>query len=206
MWPNIEMDAESTFRHHQTVFHHAGNKHGWHVCTRCDGHLHVDGHLDIAGVGDAIYDVSLGTQDFTDKITILTNGRPHGISDACLAQAKEHIVEIVEDRIVRHIGHKTELLALELEGGRQLEFSRFLVDEGLEPNTPYFEGWNFRADDKGLIVVDEDRQLMDGSGNKIDGLFAAGDIVSGERNLIATAFALGQDARLAASDSLRQWK
>lgn len=47
---------------------------------------------------------------------------------------------------------------------------------------------------------------MDGNGNKIDGLFVAGDIVSGVRTQIATTFALGQDAELAASDSLRQWK
>ena len=30
-------------------------------------------------------------------------------------------------------------------------------------------------------------------------------IISGERNLIATAFALGQEAGLSASDSLRKW-
>jgi len=48
--------------------------------------------------------------------------------------------------------------------------------------------------------------MLDQHGERIPGLFAAGDIVSGKRNLIATAFALGQEAGLSASDSLRKWQ
>ena len=94
---------------------------------------------------------------------------------------------------------------MELEDGRELAFSGFLVDEGLTPNTAFLDGWDYQKDDEGLIVVDDDRQMLDGTGEKIPGLFAAGDLLSGERNLIATSFALGQDAGLAASDSLRTW-
>ena len=69
----------------------------------------------------------------------------------------------------------------------------------------FLKGWDYQKDEEGLIVATEDMQMLDSSGEPIPGLFAAGDIISGERNLIATAFALGQEAGLSASDSLRHW-
>lgn len=206
-WPNIEFQpgAERLYQQYVSVFRYAGNRKGWHVCIRCDGHLHVDEHLAIVGVGDYIYDVALGSQDFTDKITILTNGRPHGMSPDVLRQAEERGINIIESKIRRHIGEKTNLLGFELEDGDEVYFDGFLVDEGLIPNTKFLEGWNYQKDEDGLIITNDAAQLLDLHGNPIHGLFAAGDIVSGERNLIATAFALGQEAGLSASDSLRRW-
>jgi thioredoxin reductase len=127
------------------------------------------------------------------------------MSPDVMEKVRKRGIGIDEGKIVRHIGKGTDLLGLEMEDGRELFFDGFLVDEGLVPNTAFLEGWDYRKDQDGLILVDEDRQLRDASGKKIPGLFAAGDIVSGERKLIATAFALGQDAGLAASDTLREW-
>ena len=45
-----------------------------------------------------------------------------------------------------------------------------------------------------LIIVDQDRKVWDTEGNKILRLCAVGDILSGERNLIAISFALYQNA------------
>jgi|TARA_B110000116_G_C16442000_1_gene405331 hypothetical protein len=45
-----------------------------------------------------------------------------------------------------------------------------------------------------LILVDDDCQMLHTDGNKIPGLLAAGDILWGELNLIATSFDLGQDS------------
>jgi len=207
-WPDIEVDesAQRLYEKYRVVFRYAGNARGWHVCIRCDGHLHVDQHLAILGVGDYVYGAALGAQDFTDKITILTNGRPHGMSPPVLRQIQERGIEIIETKIKRHIGRGTDLLGLELEDGRELFFDGFLVDEGLEPNTQFLKGWDVQTDEEGLLVVNEDGQVLDTQGNPVPGLFAAGDIVSGTRNLIATAFALGQNAGLSASDSLRKWR
>jgi len=207
-WPDIEVDesAKRMFERYRAVYRYAGNARGWHLCIRCDGHLHVDEHLALVGTGPSIYGASLGAQDFTDKITILTNGRPHGLSPALLKQAKERGIEIIETRIVKHIGKGTELLGLLLEDGRELYFDGFLVDEGLTPNTRYLEGWDVKTDEEGLLVVNEDGQVLDSAGQPVPGLYAAGDIVSGARKEIATAFGLGQNAGLSASDSLRKWQ
>lgn len=206
-WPDIEFkaEAERLYQQYSAVFRYAGNSKGWHVCIRCDGHLHVNEHLAILGVGDYIYDAALGAQDFTDKITILTNGRPHSMSPDVLEQVHQRGINIIETKICKHIGERTELLGFEMEDGSTLYFDGFLLDEGLIPNTKYLEGWNYQKDEEGLIIANEDMQMLDSNGSPIPGLFAAGDIVSGERNLIATAFALGQEAGLSASDSLRKW-
>ncbi len=206
-WPDIEFqpDAERLYKQYATVFRYAGNRKGWHVCIRCDGHLHVNEHLALLGVGDYIYEAAIGAQDFTDKITILTNGRPHGMSPPILNQIKERKINIIETTIKRHIGEKTNLLGFEMEDGTELFFHGFLVDEGLIPNTKFLDGWDYQKDGEGLIIANEDMQMLDSNGEPIPGLFAAGDIISGERNLIATAFALGQEAGLSASDSLRKW-
>ena len=128
------------------------------------------------------------------------------MSEPVLKQIRERGIEIVEKRIVKHIGEGTDLLGFLMEDGSKLFFDGFFVDEGLEPNTQFLEGWDVQTDEEGLLVVDEDGQVLDSAGNKVPGLFAAGDIVAGERNLIATAFALGQNAGLSASDSLRRWQ
>ena len=206
-WPDIEFqaDAERLYKQYATVFRYAGNRKGWHVCIRCDGHLHVNEHLALLGVGDYIYEAAHGAQDFTDKITILTNGRPHGMSPPILKQIKERNIQIIETKIKRHIGEKTDLLGFEMVDGTELYFHGFLVDEGLIPNTKFLDGWDYQKDEEGLIIANEDMQMLDNNGEPIPGLFAAGDIISEERNLIATAFALGQEAGLSASDSLRKW-
>jgi len=207
-WPDIEVDEtkERLFDRYRVVFRYAGNRRGWHVCIRCDGHLHVNEPLAIVGVGDYIYDTALGAQDFTDKITILTNGRPHGMSEPVLRQVRERGIVIDERKIVRHIGDRTDLIGLEMEDGEKLYFHGFFVDEGLEPNTAFLEGWDVQTDEEGLLVVDDDNQVLDSSGEPVPGLYAAGDIVAGERKLIAAAFAMGQNAALCATDSLRKWK
>lgn len=206
-WPDIDVDAsaEAMYERYRTVFRYAGNRKGWHLCIRCDGHLHIDRHIAIVGCGDYVYGTAFGAQDFTDKVTILTNGRPHGMSEPVLKQINDRGIQIIETPIVQHIGEGTDLLGFLMEDGSKLFFDGFFVDEGLTPNTEFLAGWDVQTDEEGLLVVDEDGQVLDGSGAAVPGLFAAGDIVAGTRNLIATAFALGQNAGLSASDSLRRW-
>ena len=151
-WPDIEFepDAERLYKQYATVFRYAGNRKGWHVCIRCDGHLHVNEHLALLGVGDYIYEAAIGAQDFTDKITILTNGRPHGMSPSVLEQIKARKINIIETKIKRHIGEKTNLLGFEMIDGSELFFHGFLVDEGLIPNTKFLEGWDYQKDEERL--------------------------------------------------------
>ena len=153
LWPDIETDpsAERLFDKYKTVFRYAGNRRGWHVCIRCDGHLHVNEPMAFYGVGDYIYQMVLGAQDFTDKLTILTNGRPHGMSPPVLKQIQRQGVQIDERPIRRHIGERTNLIGVEMEDGDKLFFHGFFVDEGLEPNTAYLEGWGL-SDRRGRVA------------------------------------------------------
>ena len=210
VWSEIEVDrsADRLYQSHRVLFRYAGNRKGWHVCIRCDGHLHVDEHLAIVAAGDLAWDIAHGAQDFTHRITILTNGRPHGLSAAQLTTLHAQGIAVVEDPIEAHIGQGTDLLGLRLAGGRELYFDGYFLDEGLTPNTEYLrpeDGWAPRRDAEGLLVVDEDGRVLDERGAPIPGLLAAGDIVAGQRKLIATAFALGQNAGLTASDMMRTW-
>lgn len=62
VWPDIEVNAQADrlYQRYQTVFRFAGNRRGWHVCIRCDGHLHIDEHLAILAVGDTAFDTTRG--------------------------------------------------------------------------------------------------------------------------------------------------
>ena len=206
-WPDIEINdaADRMYHKYQLVYRYAGNSRGWHLCIRCDGHLHVDEHLAIVGVGDYIFDVVQGAQDFTDRITVLTNGRPHGMSRPVLEALGERGVEIEEGRIEAHIGQGLNLLGFRMADGRELFFDGFFVDEGLKANDEFLHRFDVAHADDGLLRCSDDHEVLDSSGEPIPGMWAAGDIVAGERNLIASAFASGQDAGLEASDSLRRW-
>src|SRR5690606_13363335 len=50
-WPDIEVDesAQAIYERYRVVFRYAGNRRGWHLCIRCDGHLHVDRHIAVVG-------------------------------------------------------------------------------------------------------------------------------------------------------------
>lgn len=207
VWPDIEVDeeAERLYRRYRMIYRYAGNRKGWHVCIRCDGHLHIDEHVAIVGVRDYIYPVTVGAQDFTSRMTILTNGRPHGMSSEVLEKLNRRGIKIVEDKIIAHIGKGTDLLGFRFADGGERFFDGFFVDEGLRANVDYLDGWPLQKDGEGLLVVDEDGQALDAEGQKVPGVFAGGDVVSGTRKLIATAFASGQNAGLSASDAVRIW-
>ena len=206
VWPDIEIDdtAVRTYERYRSVFRFAGNARGWHVCIRCDGHLHIDEHLAIVGVGDYIFDVVQGAQDFTQRVTILTNGRPHAMSDEILAEVDRRNIAIDQTRIEAHIGPGTDLLGFRMSDGRELYFDGFFVDEGLRANDDFLADFEIQHDEEGLIVCDKSHRILNSRDDPIKGIWACGDIVAGERNLIASAFASGQDAGLEASDSLRR--
>ncbi|MBM4437616.1 MAG: NAD(P)/FAD-dependent oxidoreductase [Actinobacteria bacterium] len=207
-WPAIEVDAQAQrlYQRYRTVFRYAGTRRGWHVCIRCDGHLHVDEHLAIVGAGGYIFDVVQGAQDFTHRVTILTNGRPLGMSPSVEAAIRRRGIDVEEEPIAAHIGRGVDLLGLRLASGRELFFNGFFVDEGLTPNDRYLAGFDLARGDDGLLRCDASHRVLDAAARPIPGLWACGDIVHGERKLIATAFGSGQDAGLEASDSLRDWR
>ena len=210
LWPDIEVEegARRLYQKYRTVFRYAGNRKGWHVCIRCDGHLHVDEHLAVLANGDLAWGIVRGAQDFTDKMTILTNGEPPSFSERQLGDPPR-----AQDRRRRRSrrrphreGHRPPRPAP--RRGAELFFDGFILDYGLQPLTEYLQagdGWSLQRDEDGLLAVDEDGQVLDEAGEPVPGLFAAGDIVAGQRNLIATAFGLGQNAGLAASDLMREW-
>ncbi len=206
-WPEIEVDpaGRRMLERYRTVFRYAGNGSGWHLCIRCDGHLHPGGHFALVGVGEEIYEAAIGAQDFAGRITILTNGRPHAFTPAVLAQAEARDIEIDTRPIVRHIGRGTELRGVQFADGEEFYADGFLADEGLEPNTGFLQDFDLWRSPDGLLRVGDSSEALRPDGSPEPGLFVAGDLVAGARKLIATAAASGQDAGLAASDSLRRW-
>ena len=162
------------YRKYQLVYRYAGNSRGWHLCIRCDGHLHVDERLAILGVGDYIFEVVQGAQDFTDRITVLTNGRPHGMSPRVLEALRERGAELEEGRIEAHIGQGLNLLGFRMADGRELFFDGFFVDEGLKANDEFLRRFDVAHDDDGLLRCSDDHEVLDSSGEPIAGLWAAG--------------------------------
>ncbi len=206
-WPEIEVEpGQRMLERHRTAFRYAGNENGWHLCIRCDGHLHRGGHFALLGVGDSIYEASLGAQDFASRITILTNGRPHGLSDAQLRQAGQRELRIDTRPIARHLGEGTLLRGVVFTDGEELRADGFLVDEGLTPNTQFLAEFKLARNLDGLLRTGEDGAALRADGQPEPGLYVAGDLVAGQRKLIAAAMASGQDAGLGASDSLREWQ
>ena len=210
IWPDIDVTegANRLYQSHRVVFRYAGHRKGWHVCIRCDGHLHVDKHLAVVGSGDFAWSIARGAQDFTPEVTILTNGADPDMSEARLATLRARGIAIETEPIVAHVGKGTDLLGLRLASGREVMADGFFVDYGLKANREYLspdDGWDLKVDEEGLLVVDEDGAVLGPDGEPVPGLFAAGDIVSGQRNLIATAFGLGQNAGLSAADLMREW-
>ena len=180
VWPDIEVNeqAERLYQRYQTVFRFAGNRRGWHVLYSLRRAFCTLTSTSPSSPWETTPSAPpVAPQDFTSKITILTNGRPprpSGRRD--LANRAGAGYRDCRDPKSRHTSASAPTCSdFGLPTVPSVYFDGFPGGRGADPQHAVSR-WlgTCRPTRRGLLIVNDDRQVLTSAGEPVPGLFAAG--------------------------------
>jgi thioredoxin reductase len=146
-----------------TVFH----------CPDCDGFEVTGKRVAVLGSGRETVGFTLNLLTWTDKLTLITDGRGNELTDEHQAKLAEFDIAVTDQRITSLEGdtqaHK--LARVCFDGGDAMEADALFFNLGTIPASNLHEMLGCKLDeDCGLVWVDESQQTS------VEGVYAAGDI------------------------------
>lgn len=118
------------------------------------------------------------------KLTLMTNGIPHTISEKTLQLLQDKGIELVEDPIAGIIGNKSEriLNGFECGSGNIVEAEIAFVSLGIRPNNKLALSLGLDVDAQGLVKTTSEGEAS------VSNLFIVGDLRSNSMKQIYTAW------------------
>jgi thioredoxin reductase (NADPH) len=174
----------------QPVFPYANSGH-FLYCVRCDGHRTIGHRLAVIGHRDpAVFIAAMMKERYDhEAIYVLTNGQAAAFSSGAMRRAEEDGIEIVESPIQEILGDTKEegLTGFRLED-RTIQATKAIVSLGVIVYNQLLTQLGADLDDQGKVLVNEAYETS------VPDLFAVGDIVSGKKMQIYTAWDMAVDA------------
>ena len=173
---------------------------GISFCATCDGFLFKDKKVAVGGGGntaaiEALYLRNLGID------TYMIHRRDQlRAEEAYCKEIEEKGIHIIYDTVVCCFKGKEKLESIELkdvntEERRIEEFDGVFISTGLIPNTELATNLGVEVDDSGYIIVDDFQRT------NVKGVYAAGDVVGGTRQIVKSC-SQGAQAALASTEVL----
>ena len=142
-------------------------------CPDCDGYEVTNRRVAVLGSGEDTVGFTLNLLTWTDKLTLITDGRGAEISNEHRERLAHFDITIMDRRITGLEG-ETETHRLSrvcFEEGEPLECDALFFNLGTEPASELHSMLGCKLDAEcGLIWVDEEQQTS------VEGVYAAGDI------------------------------
>lgn len=164
-------------------------------CPVCDAYELTGKVIGVIGAGDCAAGEALFLSHYTQNVVLLTLGQPMNISERVLTKLHEAQVQIVtnhvegwdfgEDRVVVRLNNLSSMV-----------FAAVYSGLGNEPRTSLAIQVGVKLSEDGRILTDPHQKTS------VDGIFAAGDVVTGLSQL-AVAMAQGEIAATRIHNSLR---
>jgi thioredoxin reductase (NADPH) len=159
-------------------------------CVRCDGHKTIGHKLSILGYNDSAIGIGAIMRERygVEEIYILTNAKADQFSEKFLALAEAYNMKFYRQPITGILGDaKSGLLGYTFPEG-QVETTRTIVSMGIIVYNDLLKQLGAGLDNSGKAVVSNVFETS------VPGLFAVGDIVSGKKMQIYTAWDEAVDA------------
>jgi thioredoxin reductase len=142
-------------------------------CPDCDGFEVTGKRVAVLGSGRETVGFTLSLLTWTDKLTLITDGRVAELTEEHHTKLAEFDIQVMDQRIARLEGdtkaHK--LARVRFEDGGNLECDALFFNLGTFPASNLHEMLGCRLDEEcGLVWVDEEQQTS------VAGVYAAGDI------------------------------
>ncbi len=168
------------------------NKYDVLYCIRCDGHKTIGKQLSIIGAsGTAIHIAAMLIERYGHEgVSILTNGLAERFSDEVLELAAAYGMTIHRSPIAKILGEarKEGLQGYVLADGSEVATTCSIVSLGIIAYNQLLLAVGGEVDAKGKAVVGEKYE------SSVPGLFVVGDLVSGRKMQIYTAWDEAVDA------------
>jgi thioredoxin reductase len=161
-----------------------------HVCPHCDAYEWRDRPIAVISWSGATRDFAVKVSHWSDRVTVVTDGRTPRIDDKEAADLRDHGIGLVTADISSLEGRDGQLSGLHFADGGRLEVDAAFVHLGEDYNTELADQLGCRLTDDGAIEVDEDMHTSE------EGIWAAGD-VAGDSQFVPVAVAHGVKAAVA---------
>lgn len=165
-------------------------------CPDCDGYESRGKKIGVIGRGKKVAGLSLELRLWSDDITIFTDGEGREMDSAQLSKLQAQGIKILEDSIEELVGEEGNLREVRLRSGDCVPCESIFFTLGNERSCALAEEAGCRIVD-GKIDIETDRQGQ----TSVEGIYAAGDLVTGSQ-LVITAAADGAIAAIAINKSL----
>jgi len=142
-------------------------------CPDCDGFEVTNKRVAVLGSGRETVGFTLNLLTWTDKLTLITDGRGHELTDEHRSKLGEFDIPVTDSRISGLEGdvEKHKLARVRFQNGDALECDALFFNLGTIPASGLHEMLGCRLDEEcGLIWVDKEQQTS------VAGVYAAGDI------------------------------
>lgn len=151
-----------------------------HSCMDCDGYDKRGQALALIGETPDLVDRAMVIRRHTDDLAVFTNGSD-AVDDAGAARLAEHKVTLVRTPIAAIEGDRSGMQAIVLDDGERSIRTGGFVRPWWHPQLEFAESLGLERDDDGLVVVDRSQRAS------VEGIYAAGDITPGYRQLAVAA-------------------
>ncbi|MGA9996867.1 MAG: NAD(P)/FAD-dependent oxidoreductase [Pyrinomonadaceae bacterium] len=143
-----------------------------HHCPDCDGYEVTGKRVAVLGSGKETAGFTLNLLTWTDKLTLITDGKGAGLSAEHRAKLAHFKIPITDRRIAALEGDKQscQLERVRFESGDALECDALFFNLGTELASDLHAQLGCKLDEEcGLVWVDDERQTS------VRGIYAAGD-------------------------------
>jgi len=177
------------------------NGKGVSYCATCDGFFFKGKKVAVVGGGNSALIEAIYLKQIGCKEVYLVHRRDQlRAEEAYEKEAKEKQVKFLLNKTVENIAGEQKITHLELKDTSTKEKSKLQIDGvfisiGEIPQNELAKQLKIKLDDRGYIIVDKQQRT------NIQGVYAAGDITGGLRQII-TACSEGAIAALATTEAL----
>lgn len=154
-------------------------------CPICDGFEVMDHRVGVIGHGARGLQEALFIRNYTSDLTLMTLGRGTGWSDAEHREAAAAGIRIIDEPVAAVQIEGNKIAAMRFGGGQEFLFDTVYSALGTQVRSGLARELGADTDAPGCLATDAHQQTS------IDGLYAAGDVVS---SLDQISVAFGQAA------------
>ncbi|WP_084272383.1 NAD(P)/FAD-dependent oxidoreductase [Picrophilus oshimae] len=160
---------------------------GVSYCSTCDGYLFKDKRVAVIGGGNSGAISAIYLNGIASDTRIISHSDRYKCEDAYVETIKEkNIPFILNAETTEIIGDGKKVTGLKYTDKKtgkenEIEVDGIFVYVGIVPQTEFLKGSGVKMDDRGFIIVDDKMRTS------VPGIYAAGDVVKGSEEQIATA-------------------
>ncbi len=151
-----------------------------HSCMDCDGYDKRGQALALIGETPDLVDRAMVIRRHTDDLAVFTNGSD-AVDEAGAARLADHGVALVRTPVAAIEGDRDGMRAIVLEDGQRSLRTGGFVRPWWHPQLEFADALGLERDEDGLVVVDRMQRAS------VEGIYAAGDITPGFRQLAVAA-------------------